>query len=93
MIKVIQSLVSKFFSLFLQAFLNHLVAQIGTTAQSVVAMANDLDARSDITGVEKAAILSSQLKSLAITKGKEVPNHIIDLTRQAAVTVLRGGLK
>lgn len=92
MIKILQALISKFFNAFLQAFLNHLVAKIGTTSASVVAMANDLNKDPSMSGTDKAKRLADQLRTLAISTGKEAPNALVNLITETAVAVLRGGV-
>ena len=91
MIKIFQALLSKFFNAFLQAFLNHLVAQIGLTATAVIAMTNDLNADTTLSGEDKAKKLAIQLKMLAISNGKEFSNSILNLITEVAVQVLKGG--
>jgi hypothetical protein len=93
MVKVLQALISKFFNSFLQAFLNHLVAKIGTTSAVVVGLANDLNADKSLSGSDKAKKLADQLKTLAITTGKEAPNSLINMVVETAVSVLNGGIK
>lgn len=92
MIKIFQALLSKFFTAFLQAFLNHLVSKVGLTATAVVAMANDVNANTQLSGEEKAKLLASQLTSLAITSGKEFSKSTINLIVEIAVKVIRGGV-
>jgi len=89
MIKIFQALLKQFLNAFLQAFLNHLVAQIGATAEQVVAMVNDLEGQ-NLSGEEKAKRLVDQLKSLAISKGKEAPNKILKLITEVGVAIIKG---
>ena len=89
MVKIFQALISKFFNAFLQAFLNHLVAQVGVTANAVVAMANDLEHDKELSGSQKAKRLADQVKTLAMTKGKEIPGATVNLIVETAVNVLR----
>lgn len=92
MIKIFQVLLSKFFNAFLQAFLDHLVQQIGATSSAVSAMAHDLNNDTTLSGEEKAKKLASQLKSLAILNGKEFSNSTVNLIVEVACKVVRGGI-
>ena len=89
MVRFLQTLISKFLNAFLQAFLNHLVAQIGTTSEQVVAMVNNLEGE-NLSGEEKAKKLVEQLRLLAISKGKEAPNKLLKLITEVGVTVIKG---
>lgn len=93
MIKIFQTLISKFFNAFLQAFLNHLVDRVGVTATAVVAMANDLNADKSLSGSAKAKKLASQLRTLAVSTGKEIPDSLINLIVETAVSILKSGAR
>ena len=90
MVKILKALISKFINAFLQAFLDHLTARIGTTAAQIVGMVTDLD-RENLTGEEKAKKLLGQLKTIAITNGKELATNDAKLAIEVAVKVARGG--
>ena len=90
MIAIFQGLIKAFFTAFLQSFLNHLVSKIGTTSNVVVGLANDLNKDTSLSGSEKAAKLADQLKTLAITTGKEAPTKLVNLIVETAVSVLSG---
>ncbi len=72
------------------ALLKLLSGKIGTAAENIVAMANDLEAKQDWSGAEKAAALKSSLKSIAVSTGKEVATETIHLAIETAVNIVKG---
>mgnify|MGYP003395238556 CR=1 FL=1 len=90
MIRIFQALLSKFFKAFMWALLKLLASKIGTAAENIVAMANDLEAKKDWTGSEKASALKASLKSIAISTGKEATTETVHLAIETAVNIIKG---
>lgn len=92
MINFFKILLSKFFNAFLWALLQKLSERIGTSADTITALVHDAENNKDLNGTQKAELVTGQLKTLAITRGKDAAVSDIKFAIEAAVKVIRGGV-
>jgi len=90
MVKIFQKLIKTFFNAFLEASLNNLVASIGVTAELVLTMVADLNNNKELSGSDKFTLLTSQIKALAVVKGKELSTSTIHYMIMTAVKIVKG---
>lgn len=88
MVKIFQALIKKFFTAFLQAFLNVAVGQLNNTVLQIVQNAGS---KTDWTNEAKRQEAFSQIKQIALSNGKELRDSTIALAIELAVKILKGG--
>lgn len=87
MVTIFKALISKFFSAFLQAFLNVLVGKMNTTILQIV---QTVGSNTDWSDESKRKEAFSQIKLIAGNAGKELRDSTIFLAIELAVKIWKG---
>lgn len=88
MVTIFKALISKFFSAFLQAFLNVLVGKLNTTVLQIV---QTVGSNTDWSDEAKRKEAFAKIKLIASNAGKELRDSTVALAIEIAVKILKGG--
>lgn len=89
MIKIAETLIKKFLTTFLQAFLNLLVGELNNTVLQIV---QNVGSKTDWSNEEKRKEAVNQIKEIALRSGKQLKDSTLSLATEIAVKIWKGGI-